>query len=57
MSFVEEDLRQAGFEIVTRDPGFVTRPEHQTDAERASGAAKPTEWLLVARPRADSRSF
>jgi len=57
MSFVEEDLKQAGFEIVTRDAGFVTRPEHQTDAERASGAATPTEWLLVARPRADNRSF
>ena len=51
MSFVEEDLQQAGFEIVTRDPGFVTRPEHQTAEERASGTARPTEWLLVARPR------
>jgi tRNA A58 N-methylase Trm61 len=57
MSFVEEDLQQAGFEIVTRDPGFVTRPEHQTAEERASGTARPTEWLLVARPRADNRSF
>ena len=51
MSFVEEDLQQAGFEIVTRDAGFVTRPEHQTDTERAAGTVKPTEWLLVARPR------
>lgn len=57
MSFVEDELKEAGFEIVTRDPGFVTRPEHQTDEERAAGTAKPTEWLLVARPRADSRSF
>lgn len=57
MSFVEEDLKQAGFEIVTKDPGFVTRPEHQTNAERAAGTATPTEWLLVARPRGDSRSF
>ena len=57
MSFVEEDLKEAGFEIVTKDPGFATRPEHQTDAERATGTANPTEWMLVARPRADSRSF
>ena len=57
LSFVEEDLKEAGFEIVTKDPGFVTRPEHQTDAERTTGTANPTEWLLVARPRADSRSF
>jgi predicted methyltransferase len=57
MSFVEEDLKEAGFAIVTKDPGFVTRPEHQTDAERAAGTAKPTEWLLVARPRGDNQSF
>lgn len=57
MSFVEEDLREAGFEIVTKDPGFVTRPDHQPEAERAAGTVKPTEWLLVARPRGDSRSF
>lgn len=58
ITFVEDDLKQAGFEILTRDTGFVTRPEHQTDADRASaGAIKPTEWLLVARRPADSQPF
>lgn len=57
IDLVEEDLKHAGFEIVTKDTGFATRPEHQTDAERAAGTVKPTEWLLVARPRSDSRPF
>jgi predicted methyltransferase len=57
ITFVEDDLKQAGFEIVTKDPGFVTRPEHQTDADRAAGTVRPTEWLIVARPRADTRLF
>jgi precorrin-6B methylase 2 len=57
IEMVEEDLRRNGFEIVTKDPVFVTRPEHQHQGEDAIGGVKPTDWLLVARPRAGSPLF
>ena len=57
MEFVEADLVEAGFEIVTRDAAFVTRPEHQGEAASAAAATVPTDWLLVARRRSDSRPF
>jgi predicted methyltransferase len=56
IEFVEDDLKRAGFEILTRDTAFVTRPDHQPRAARESpGAIKPTDWLLAARRPADTR--
>jgi predicted methyltransferase len=55
IEFVEDDLKRAGFEILTRDTAFVTRPDHQPAAEREAGTFRPTDWLLVARRPADSR--
>jgi predicted methyltransferase len=57
IELVEADLAQAGFEIVTRDPAFVTRPEHQGEAARPASPTGATDWLLVARPRSGSRPF
>ena len=52
IEFVEADLAEAGFEIVTRDVAFVTRPDHQGEAARATASAPaPTDWLVVARRR------
>jgi rhodanese-related sulfurtransferase/predicted methyltransferase len=48
IEFAEEDLRQAGFEIVVRDIRFTTRPAHKHDAGPADAVA-PVEWLIVAR--------
>jgi predicted methyltransferase len=57
IELVEADLAQAGFEIVARDPAFVTRPEHQGEADRLATPSGATDWLLVARPRSGSRPF
>ena len=48
MALVEEDLRQAGFEIAVREAAFTTRPDHKHEAADAT-AAPAVEWLLVAR--------
>jgi ubiquinone/menaquinone biosynthesis C-methylase UbiE len=45
MTFAEADLVEAGFDVVRRDPAFVTRPAHQ----EAGATVTPTDWLLVAR--------
>ena len=39
IELVEDDLKQAGFEIAVKDVAFVTRPEHQTSADRTAGMA------------------
>lgn len=57
IEFVEEDLARAGFEIVRKDTGFVTRPGHQRDAARQTDTIRPTDWLLVARPRVGNPPF
>jgi ubiquinone/menaquinone biosynthesis C-methylase UbiE len=49
IEFVEEDLKQAGFEIAVRTISFATRPEHQSSAGGTATAPRPVEWLLVAR--------
>ena len=54
MALVEDELAQAGYEIVRKDPAFVSRPAHQ---EPNGTTVKPTDWLLVARRPADSRPF
>src|SRR5918993_4402013 len=53
MALVEEDLRQAGFEIAVRDAAFTTRPDHKHEAADGTGSAPPVEWLLVVRKPAD----
>ena len=53
MAFAEQDLTEAGFEIVRRDAAFVARPAHQEGSETHA----PTDWLLVARRPADTRPF
>ena len=53
MTFVEAELAQAGFDIVRKDPEFVSRPAHQ----EPSGTVKPTDWLLVARRPADTQPY
>jgi ubiquinone/menaquinone biosynthesis C-methylase UbiE len=54
IEFVEGELAQAGYDIVRKDPAFVSRPPHQ----EANGATvTPTDWLLVARRPADTRPF
>lgn len=45
MPFVEEDLRDAGYEIVARTADFATRPTHM---ERGTSVSH-VEWLLVGR--------
>ena len=54
MALVEDELAQAGYEIVRKDPEFVSRPAHQ---ESNGTTVKPTDWLLVARRPADTRPF
>ena len=50
IEFVEDDLRQAGFEIVSRETKFTTRPEHKHNTgEGTTDALAPIEWLLAAR--------
>lgn len=46
IAFAEADVTAAGFEIVKKDPAFVTRPVHQ---EPGGATVAPTDWLLVAR--------
>ena len=57
IELVEADLAHAGFEIVKKELGFVTRPMHQEPGATAATAAAPTDWLLVARRPADTRPF
>lgn len=54
IEFVEGELAQAGYDIVRKDPAFVSRPAHR-DANGAT--VTPTDWLLVARRPADTRPF
>ncbi|HUE85731.1 MAG TPA: methyltransferase domain-containing protein [Vicinamibacterales bacterium] len=55
IEFVEQDLREAGFEITKKDGGFITRPRPHTD-DTTKRAPEPTDWLLVAvRPPGDGR--
>ena len=54
MALVEGELAEAGYEILRKDPEFVSRPAHQ---EPSGSTVKPTDWLLVARRPADSRPF
>lgn len=54
MALVEGELVDAGYEIVRREPAFVSRPAHQ---EPNGSTVKPTDWLLVARRPADTRPF
>jgi rhodanese-related sulfurtransferase/predicted methyltransferase len=49
IEFVEEDLRQAGFEIVVKNVAFTTRPDHEHRSNGAAETIEPVEWLLVAR--------
>lgn len=49
IEFVEDDLKATGFEIVTRNTAFTTRPEHQHAAGGSTETVKVAEWLLVAR--------
>ena len=46
LDLAEAELKDAGFEIVKRDPAFVTRPGHGPEGERAT-EPRPTDWLLV----------
>ena len=55
IELAEADLREAGFEVVTKDAAFVSRPEHMHDSARTAAGDKSTDWLLVARRPADSR--
>jgi predicted methyltransferase len=55
IEFVEDDLRQAGFEIAVRNISFATRPEH-AHTSGVTETRKRVEWLLVARkPMRDAR--
>lgn len=54
IEFVEGELAQAGYDIVRKDPVFVSRPAHQ---EPNGTTVTPTDWLLVARRPADIRPF
>ena len=49
IALVEQELKDAGFEIVRKDPHFVSRPEHMNDAARKAAGITATDWLLVAR--------
>lgn len=50
IEYVEEDLRQAGFEVAVREVKFTTRPEHKHDGPGGNAETlPPVEWLLVAR--------
>jgi tRNA A58 N-methylase Trm61 len=54
IEFVEAELAHAGYDIVRRDPAFVSRPAHR---ETNGSTVTPTDWLLVARRPADTRPF
>ena len=49
IAFVEQDLKQAGFDIATRDVRFTQRPNHRHNGDSAAETLEPVEWLLVAR--------
>jgi predicted methyltransferase len=59
IELVEEDLREAGFEVVKKDEAFVTRPEHMGERQSPGGGRKATDWLIVAKrsqlPSSDQR--
>jgi predicted methyltransferase len=48
IDLAEGELKDAGFDIVKKDPGFVSRPEHRNDAATRAGENAATDWLLVA---------
>ena len=54
IEFAEADVTQAGFEIVKKEPGFVTRPSHQMEG---GVTHTPIDWLLVARRPDGTRPF
>jgi len=49
IDFVEEDLKQAGFEVVVRQINFATRPQHRHETNGGNESTAPVEWLLVGR--------
>ena len=49
IAFVEEDLKQAGFDIATRDIRFTKRPNHRHNGDSSAEPSDQIEWLLVAR--------
>ena len=57
IELVEDDLKQAGFEIVTRDAAIRDDARSIKSTPTCSGAVKATDWLLVARRPSDSRPF
>jgi predicted methyltransferase len=52
LELVEAEAIAAGFEVVVKDPGFITRPHH--GGAEGADASKPTDWLLVVRRPATS---
>lgn len=52
LDLVEADVLETGFAVVTKDAGFITRP----DSHGGEATPRVTDWLLVARrPSASSR--
>jgi predicted methyltransferase len=49
IALVEHELKDAGFDIVKKDPFFVSRPNHMNDAARQAAGITATDWLIVAR--------
>jgi predicted methyltransferase len=51
IALVEQELKDAGFDIVKKDPLFVSRPDHINDAARKAAGITATDWLIVAKRR------
>jgi predicted methyltransferase len=49
IAFVEQELKDAGFEIVRKDPRFVSRPNHAPPAAPGATESTATDWLVVAK--------
>jgi ubiquinone/menaquinone biosynthesis C-methylase UbiE len=49
IGLVEQELKDAGFEIVKKDPLFLSRPGHAGDATGTAERVTATDWLVVAR--------
>jgi predicted methyltransferase len=56
MDLVEAELLEEGFEIVTRDPAFASRPAHSR-AESVDGSVRATDWLITARRAPGASSY
>lgn len=55
IDLAESELTDAGFDVVKKDPAFVSRPGHRNDAANGADVIAATDWLLVARRRSEAR--